>query len=344
MQMSISDGSPLSRVSEPRSVNHEDEKTNLALVLDSFKDKYSTFPKERGWMGENLYMYRGYWFTSKTAFAIETTIAMQNTFQAHSTDIYLITQPKAGTTWIKALVFATVNRFKYKTNSLLTHPLRTFNPHKCVPFVELEFLSNFPTYTNQHQPRIFGTHKPYTVLPQSIHDAGCRLVYVCRNPKDILVSWFLFANKMSDRPRVQMTLDEMFEVYTKGLMPYGPYWDHVKEHYKVSLEQPTRILFLTYEEMKRDTPNTVKRLAEFLGCPFSKEEEAKGVVEEITALCSFETLKEVNQLGNYRDGVTNESFFREGKVGGWSKYLTAEMSQTLDDITNENFKGLDISF
>lgn len=344
MQMSKPDTSRLSLVSEPRSVNHEHEKANLALILDSFKDKYNTFPKARGWMGEDLYMYRGFWFTSKNAFSIETTTAMQDTFKAHSTDIYLITQPKAGTTWIKALVFATMNRFQYKTDILSTHPLLKSNPHKCVPFLEPEFLANFPTYVNKNQPRIFGTHIPYSALPQSIHDAGCRIVYVCRNPKDILVSWFIFANKLSDMPRGQVTLEQMFDVYSKGLMPYGPYWDHVKEHHKLSCEHPTRILFLTYENMKLDTPNTLKRVAEFLGCPFTKDEEARGIVEEIMTLCGLETLKEVNQHGNYRDGVPNESFFREGKVGGWTKYLTTEMSKILDDITKEKFQGLDISF
>ncbi|KAL7600734.1 hypothetical protein Lser_V15G26275 [Lactuca serriola] len=167
---------------------------------------------------------------------------------------------------------------------------------------------------------------------------------MCRNPKDVLVSWFHFANKLNDKYHVQMTIDELFEVYSKGLTPYGPYWDHVKEYHKVSSEHPTRILFLTYEDMKKDTANKVKRLAEFLGYPFTEEEEAKGKVEEIVKLCSFENLKEVNKYGDFRKGVPNNTFFREGKVGGWNSDLTTEMSQILDDITKAKFYGLDISF
>ncbi|KAL4561676.1 hypothetical protein LXL04_033847 [Taraxacum kok-saghyz] len=121
-------------------------------------------------------------------------------------------------------------------------------------------------------------------------------------------------------------------------MPYGPYWDHVKEYYKGSSEYPERVLFLTYEDMKIDNANKVKHLAAFLGCPFTEEEEATGVVEEIVWLCSFENLKAVNKHGDLRVGVPNDTFFQEGKVGGWRNHLTNEMSQILDDITTKKFQ------
>ena len=118
----------------------------------------------------------------------------------------------------------------------------------------------------------------------------------------------------------------------------------MKGYCKARLEHPTKILFLTYENMNVDTANNVKQLAEFLGYPFTKEEEVAGEVEEIVRMCSFGNLREVNKHGNFREGVPNDVFFREGKVGDWSNHLTDEMSQTLDQITKEKFDGLDISF
>ncbi|KAI3699983.1 hypothetical protein L2E82_44594 [Cichorium intybus] len=352
--MAVSNASP-PFVSEPRSEHHEHQKAKIGLFSERYKDKFKALPKEKGWMGENLYMYQGFWYRSNNAHAlsvetnahalsIETTMAMQDSLQSHSTDIYLITQPKSGTTWVKSLMFATVNRAKYKTNSLSTHPLLISNPHNCVPFIEQEFISKTPTYVQESSPRLFSTHLPYTSLPQSILDAGCRLVYLCRNPKDVMVSWFYFSNKFTHINLSPMTMEEMFEVFTKGMVPYGPYWDHVKEYYKASCEHPTKILFLTFEVHKMDTSNQVKRLAEFMGYPFTKFEETEGVVEEIVRLCSLENLKEVNKHGNYREGVPNDVFFRKGEVGGWRNDLTPEMSQILDDITKEKFQGLDISF
>ncbi|KAI7757360.1 hypothetical protein M8C21_014174 [Ambrosia artemisiifolia] len=108
--------------------------------------------------------------------------------------------------------------------------------------------------------------------------------------------------------------------------------------------KPTLILFLTYENMKLDTTNNVKRLADLLGYPFTVEEDAEGGVQDIVSLCSFKSLSDSNKNGNIREGLPKETFFREGKVGDWSNHLTKETSQILDEITKEKFNGLNILF
>ncbi|KAJ9537352.1 hypothetical protein OSB04_030085 [Centaurea solstitialis] len=329
--------SPIS-FTKPSEEEMERQRAKLSLLFDRYKHKFTTFPKENGWLGEILYMYQGFWLMSKTIYSVETVMAAQDTFRAHPNDIYLVSLPKSGTTWIKALVFATMNRNRYKNNNPLStdHPLLVSNPHHCVPFVEDESFRTNPSYRDTKSPRLFATHIAYSSLPQSILDSGCRLVYMCRNPKDVLVSLC----KCLDL----MTIEEAFGMFSRGVNPYGPYWDHVKAYYKASLEHPTRILFLTYENMKLDTVRNVKRLAEFLGFPFTEEEKTKGAVEEIVSLCSFENLSEVNKHGDFRSGVPNNIFFREGKVGDWRNHLTTEMGEILDQITKEKFNGLDISF
>ncbi|KAK1428862.1 hypothetical protein QVD17_17702 [Tagetes erecta] len=322
--------------------DYEVEEANLAMIFDRYKDKFTTLPKEKGWMTQDLYKYQGFWNQSRNVVSVETVMATQDTFQARPTDIYLATLPKSGTTWLKALVFATVNRNMYKNKPLSTHPLQTSNPHNCLPFVECEVLRTSPTYVEAHSPRLFATHIPYTSLPQSILDSGCRIVYMSRNPKDVLVSLFHFANKLRGKFSDLLTLEEAFDMFTRGVIPNGPYWDHVKGYYKAGLEQPTRIMFLTYEDMKMDTAKCLSRLAKFLGCPFTKEEEAKGMVEEIVNLCGFENLSEVNKHGTLSIGIPNQAFFREGKVGDWQNHLTTEMGRTLDRITKQKFHGLDL--
>ncbi|KAC9826157.1 hypothetical protein E3N88_45205 [Mikania micrantha] len=316
----------------------EQERANMALVFDRYRAKLTMLPKEKGWITENLYMYQGFWHQSSRRISVETLMALQDTFKAHPTDIYLATLPKSGTTWLKALVFALVNRNQYTYNCLSTHPLLVSNPHNCLPFIETEIFRNTPTYVNGHSPRLFATHIPYTSLPRSILDSGCRLVYLCRNPKDVLVSMFHFANKLRDKSRGLMTIAEAFDLFSKGVMPTGPYWDHVKGYHKAE-----NVFFLTYEDLKKDTVNNVKRLAKFVGHPFTEEEEADGAVQGIIRLCSFESLREVNKHGYLRDDIPNDAFFREGKVGDWTNHLTDEMSRILDEITEEKFYGLDIS-
>ncbi|CAH1423471.1 unnamed protein product [Lactuca virosa] len=317
------------------------------FLYNKYKDTLTTLPKEKGWLSESMFLYQGFWVEEGSVISAVDVMASQDSFQALPTDIYLATLPKSGTTWLKALTFAIVNRTRYnKTNSLSTdHPLQCLNPHICVPFLGMDS-SHFPPSTNvdRHSPRLFATHIPYTSLPQSILDSGCRIVYICRSPKDVLVSLFHFTNKVRDKSLGVMTFEEAFEMFRKGMMPFGPCWDHLKGYYKAALERPLEILFLTYEDMQKDTVNNVKRLAEFLGYPFTQEEEVEGVVHEIVKLCSFETLKEVNKHGMVIADLPNDAFFRNGKVDDWTNHLTNEMSQILDEITKEKFDGLDISF
>ncbi|KAI7985008.1 Cytosolic sulfotransferase 17 [Camellia lanceoleosa] len=191
-------------------------------------------------------------------------------------------------------------------------------------------------------PRLFATHIPYTSLPESVLTSGCRIVYVCRNPKDVFVSMWHFMFKLREKNLPPLSLEEVFDLFYKGIFPYGPLWDHVLAYQKASLECPRRVLFLRYEDMKMEPLVHVKRLAEFLGQPFSLEEENEGVVQEILKLCSFESLSnlEVNKSGTYRDDIKNNVFFREGKVGDFSNHLTAQMIEILDQMTNEKFGGV----
>ena len=79
---------------------------------------------------------------------------------------------------------------------------------------------------------------------------------------------------------------------------------------------PSKILFMTYDDMKSETFVHVKRLEDFFGQPFSLEVESKGFVEEIIELCSFVSLSNlgVNKNGFLDVGVKKNVFFREGKL------------------------------
>nr|GEW79350.1 cytosolic sulfotransferase 5-like [Tanacetum cinerariifolium] len=73
-------------------------------------------------------------------------------------------------------------------------------------------------------------------------------------------------------------------------------WHH-PQTCRPSLENPDKILFLKYEEMKMQPEVELRKLAAFMGKPFTVEEEERWVVAKIVKLCSFEFLSslEVNK-------------------------------------------------
>ncbi|KAI8571330.1 hypothetical protein RHMOL_Rhmol01G0111500 [Rhododendron molle] len=324
-------------------INKEERDERIKMVEKSYqryREIISTLPNINGWIGEDMRLYEGFWY--RTNHALEGVMCVQEHFKARSDDILLISAPKSGTTWLKSLVFAIMKRACY-TNS--THPLLTTNPHDCVPCLELKLFKRSPVadVDDLPSPRIFSTHIPYTSLPESILYSGCKIVYICRDPKDVLISLRYFLAKSKPSTELPpLSFEEVFELFTKGISSYGPIWDHVQGYHKASLECPHRFFFITYEEMKRHTLVNVKRLAEFLEQPFSMVEEREYAVEEIINLCSIDTLKklEVNKSGLRNSYFPNDAFFRKGEIGDWRNHLTPQMAESIDQITNEKLPGI----
>ncbi|KAL5708470.1 hydroxyjasmonate sulfotransferase [Ranunculus cassubicifolius] len=190
--------------------------------------------------------------------------------------------------------------------------------------------------TKFEPPRIFGTHVHYPLLPNSIKDSDCKIVYLCRNPRDNFISLWQFMNKL----------------YCRGVSLSGPFWDHVLGFWKASLENPKKVLFLQYEEMKKDTTCLVKKLAEFLGCPFTQEEESQGIIDGIVKMCSFDHLKKLdvnNQMGviyfsRKSSDFSRKILLRKGEVGDWMNYFTPSMINQLDRIIEEKLHGSGLEF
>ncbi|XP_073526328.1 uncharacterized protein [Phyllobates terribilis] len=301
-------------------------------------DIISTLATENRWLSNDnypLYFYQGFWFPC--AFIRGTIAAQAVSFDLSPSDIILACNPKSGTTWLKALAFAITTRSRF-SQSDPNHPLHLKNSHDLIPRLEAEdFIRS--------DLNLISTHLPYTGLPPSVAVNGCKIVYIWRDPKDAFVSLWHMNQKM--RPNKEETepipLQDAFDLFCNGVSAFGPYWDHVLGYWKALLERPESILFLKYEDMMNNTEVHVKKLAEFMGCPFSAEEDEEGVVANIVEMCSFQRLSnlEVNKVQKIPQkgapDVSKNILFRKAKVGDWANYLTQEMAAKIDQVTMDKF-------
>ena len=315
-------------------------------ISPELRDLVLSMPREKGWVATYLHQYQGFWHTTRQ---VQGVLSCQNHFRANDTDIILVTAPKSGTTWLKAIMFSLLNRSLFPDPEK-RHPLLTTNPHVLVPFLELDLYVDhrLPTLSAgaANNSSLFSTHLPYVSLPESAKASKCKLVYLCRNPKDTFVSLWHFTNRLRLEGQGQNSLAESFDKFCKGVSLSGPFWEHCLGYWKASSERPDKVLFLRFEDMKRDQAFHVRRLAEFIGCPFSEEEEARGLVQNILELCSFERLSslEVNKSGKLPAGEANKAFFRRGEVGDWVNYLTTDMAAKLDAIVEDKLCGSGLKF
>ncbi|KAG4960011.1 hypothetical protein GLYMA_13G191400v4 [Glycine max] len=312
------------------------------------KELILSLPRERGWRTRYIYLFQGFWCQP---LEIQAIITFQKHFQAKDSDVIVATIPKSGTTWLKALTFAIVNRHTHSiTTSMSSHPLLTSNPHELVPFIEYTVYGNAPSHvpnlSNMTEPRLFGTHIPFHALAKSIKESNSRIIYICRNPLDTFVSTWIFLNKIKPEHLPEFELGEAFEKYCKGIIGFGPTWDQMLGYWKESIARPSKVLFLKYEDLKKDVNFHVKRIAEFLGWPFTSEEEGDGTIESIIKLCSFEKMKELeaNKSGTFARNFERKYLFRKAEMGDWVNYLSPEMGEKLSQIMEEKLSGSGLSF
>jgi hypothetical protein len=140
-------------------VKSSDENSLVAKYLQDddlsqeCKELISTLPLEKAWILTHTHQYQGFWIATKI---LQGVLSCQKHFQALDSDIILVTAPKSGTTWLKALTFALLNRNKYP--NIQNHPLLTSNPHALVPFLEIDLYSDkdyVPDLNSLSPPRLF---------------------------------------------------------------------------------------------------------------------------------------------------------------------------------------------
>lgn len=311
--------------------------------FSSFQDFLETLPKENFWESFEIYQWKGYWFHP---FVLQATMALASQFEPRDDDIILASSMKVGTTWLKSLCMSINNNVDEEDEDILTKG----SPHLYVPTIEsMVFVNSSSVLSGMPSPRLLHTHLPYSLLPDSIKNSGCKIVYISRNPKDTFTSlWHHFNSTTVDTfgttsPLVigikqQISLENAFECFCNGTFLYGPFFEHVLEYYKESSKMPQKILFLKYEELKKDPKEQVKKLASFIGRPFTVEEK----VDKVLWRCSLERLKnlEANKKGvNPWNLLANSVYFRLGVNGDSKNYLTPEMEEHIDEITRNKWEG-----
>nr|XP_023906323.1 flavonol sulfotransferase-like isoform X1 [Quercus suber]XP_023906324.1 flavonol sulfotransferase-like isoform X2 [Quercus suber] len=217
-----------------------------------YKEIMSTIPRRKGCWPLDLYQYEGFWYGPYT---LEGILSTQDHFKPQPNSVILSSAPKAGTTWLKALSFSIMTRSQFDES---TNPLLTKLSHDLVPYMEFQFLSNSQTL-DLNVP-LSATHISYTSLPKSIINSSCKIVYICRDPKDVFVSLWHFSQKSESVTKAMedLHLEDALMYFCEGLSASGPYWDHVLGYWRASLESQERILFLKYEDLMNDTVYWVK--------------------------------------------------------------------------------------
>ncbi|XP_073492134.1 sulfotransferase 1C4-like [Aquarana catesbeiana] len=258
-------------------------------------------------------------------------------FQAREDDILIATFPKAGTTWMQEIADLILLQGDVEQSMRAPCFIK-------VPFLDLNVKPIPPgveAAANMPSPRLLKTHMPIKLLPPSFLEKNTKVIYVARNAKDCMVSYYYFQlmNKGLPDPG---TWNEYFSTFLAGDVPWGSWFDHVIGWWKAKDKQ--RILYIFYEDMVEDPKREIKKIIEFLEKDVSDE-----VLEKILYHTSFEVMKD-NPMANYSvlsSQLMDQSvskFMRKGKVGDWKNHFSVSQNILFDEEYKKKMEGSGLTF
>lgn len=189
-----------------------------------------------------------------------------SSYQPAAEDVFVVTQMKCGTTWMQQVVYEILHRGRgtlVETGATMYATSPWLEGRKSVP------IEQAPLVGTERPSRIIKTHLPVTLCP---YDPRARYIYVARHPASCFASCVDFVQTNLGGMAPGMPAFEQW--FCSGeLMWWGTWTDHVLGWWRKSREQ-SNVLFLYFEDMKKDLPAIVRQVAAFLGVTLSDEEVA----------------------------------------------------------------------
>lgn len=206
-------------------------------------------------------------------------------------DIYLVSYPKSGNTWLRFILANLLNK-KEQINFTNIHQ---YSPEEGKTLT-LKECANKPRFIKSHS--IFSPSFP-------------KIIYIARDGRDVYVSYYHYL-KSSLPP------DTSFKDFlNNGPFRYGRWSDHITS-WLDNCNQP--FLVIKYEDMQTAPLITMRKIVNFMGI-----EEDDPNIETALEKSSFKKMQTLEKkFGRGTQKTGPEVFMRKGKTGNWREYFYDE--------------------
>ncbi|XP_026226045.1 amine sulfotransferase-like isoform X3 [Anabas testudineus] len=216
--------------------------------------------------------------------------------EIRDSDVFVVTYPKSGTIWLQQILVL------LEANGDVTAITKINNNSDLIPWIEIS--GSRQAFITASSPRMRVTHLPYQLMPLALSQGKGKVIYVARNPKDVLVSYFYF-HKMASMLETPKDFNDFFEKFVRGDVFGSSWFDHIKTWY--SHKNEMNMLFITYEEMIQDLRSAVERISLFLGKELSDEQLAN-----VVKYSTFDNMREIPQA-SYKQVPVNLLNHHQGR-------------------------------
>ncbi|XP_075952641.1 amine sulfotransferase-like [Anarhichas minor] len=255
--------------------------------------------------------------------------------ETRDSDVFVVTYPKSGTIWMQQILLL----LEAKGDLTAISKLSKYSNAELVPWIEV--YGHRRTFITAPSPRMRVSHLPFQFMPSTLGQKKGKVIYVARNPKDVLVSYFYF-HKVANMLETPTDFDNFFEKFMRGDVFGSSWFEHIKTWY--SHKDDINMLFITYEEMIQDLHSAVERIALFLGKELTDEQLA-----DVVKHSTFNNMKNIPQA-NY-ERVPGEllshhqgRFMRKGTIGDWKSHFTVAQNEMFDKVFHGEMADIPLFF
>lgn len=243
-------------------------------------------------------------------------------YKPDPTDVFIVTPPKCGTTWMQQIVHGLRTRGSMDFDEIT----------RVVPWINMAYDTGIDLYAPQvAQPRAFKTHSTLDEVPR-----GGKYIVIVRDPCDALLSDYHFMEGMFFEPDT-ISLEEFAR---EEFIPARDIHKHIIAFWHRRNDED--VLTLCYENMKADLSHTIERVAAFIG--ISLDEELKEIVLQQSDIKFMKEHREQFEDHIIRkarsaamrlplDGQLNK--VRSGQVGESREVVPDEIKKELEAVWQE---------
>jgi hypothetical protein len=246
--------------------------------------------------------------------------------------IVFVTCPKSGRTWVRIMLSRILQQRHGLHGTAIVGSTAFHRANPSLPVVFFTHDTNIGNYTGNRENKA--------------DYAGKRIVLLVRDPRDIAVSaYFQWKFRMDRQKRALHTpaLERRdLSVYEFTMHPNGSLRKTIAmlNSWDAALPQLGDVLVVHYEDLRRDTVEWLRRIAEFSGL-----EPTAGEIEDAVHFASIENMKKMERDAAF--GTSSRRFspgsqenrdaykVRRGKIGGFEDYFTPEQMTKIDRLVDD---------
>lgn len=189
---------------------------------------------------------------------VEHLLDFIQTFDVRADDVWIVGNPKSGTTWNHNIAFKLKNGFH--TQNVARQLEDLFFEYSVIgcakDFTEIQSFDDLPS------PRVFKTHLPAFLLPQGLWTIKPKIIYTIRDPRDAIVSEYHMVR--NSYFRFNGSIEDYAQSHLDGCNSGAPFLEHLCGFQQ--LQHLDHILFVSYEKLLVRQFDEIKRISEFIGC------------------------------------------------------------------------------